>query len=653
MTSKTWSFDKALFRRDLRRTAPLWLLYILAAILLLPVLALGNISPHASSVEQARQLTNAIYTSAHVFSSVGAAIYGGLLAWTLWFSLFQTKSAYFYAALPVSRESQFLTHYLSGLTVTLVPNVLVFGFTLAASYVKGLPMTEPCLIWLAVSTLSFLFFYGFATLCSMASGQVAAMPVLYLILNFVFVVVESIVRVLLESFVFGLPRIGSDYITKRLSPLYYMLIDNNGMYGVDHIYYETTVDGAVYSEISGYVFRGLPYLAILAVVGLAFAVLALLLFRKREMERCGDVICVRWLRPVFQYAFTLGCALVLSQLIKSIVGRRTFSYNFSAVFVLLLVGAFIGHVVARMLLHKTIRVFRSGWWSLLICCAVLTLTFGSMRLDLFGYSAHIPDRVQVAAVSLQRSSAREMVYPVEDPEIIDQTLAIHQQFLDHRSRIEADASRDYLDEITIGYQLADGGTLYRTFELPIFEPGEDTTPGSLQYDLDQVYNSVPCILARELPSTDLTAKNMLSCTIYHEVYSEYIDEKTGEDVYVKTDEDIYVGEAASVDVAAIGPATDPLTLGSEEAWKLYSTAILPDLLDSCLGYSSFPIDRDLYPHDESFSLEFAYHDPPEEKRAEAGYADDVTNAHYVSFRVTTDARRTIEFLKDLGYEIDF
>ena len=64
------------------------------------------------------------------------------------------------------------------------------------------------------------------------------------------------------------------------------------------------------ADFSRYVFSSWGYIASLAGAGIVFAVLALFVFRRREMERSGDVIAVKPLRPVFLSCFNIGLSLI-------------------------------------------------------------------------------------------------------------------------------------------------------------------------------------------------------------------------------------------------------------------------------------------------------------------------------------------------------
>lgn len=150
------------------------------------------------------------------------------------------------------------------------------------------------------------------------------------------------------------------------------------------------------------------------------------------MERSGDVIAVGWLRPVALYVFTIGCALVLGALMAELFSSQT-ADNFWYVLLFLFVGAFVGYFVGKMLLQKTIHVFRSGWLGLGICCLALLLAFGAAEFDLFGYSRYLPERgaVQAAGLTHYQSSG---LYTTQDDAFVQDVLALHTAAIAEKAR---------------------------------------------------------------------------------------------------------------------------------------------------------------------------------------------------------------------------
>ena len=616
MTSKTSCFDCAVFRRDVRRGAPLWSLFLLILLVALP-LPLSNFADHlrrqqAFSIDVQYQ----ILSVGHMLASVGSSLYGLAAAWLAFYYLFTGKSANFYAALPVRREAMFATHYLAGLTIHIVPMLLISAVTFAASAMVGAPQLGACAQVFSENVLSFLFFYNFAVLCCMIVGNAIMMPIVYFILNFAIPVVELMIRTVLQAFVYGMPNVSGVHLAP-FAPAWFLL--SNGMVVPQF--------DAGY-DLTGYCLEGWVYLLILAAVGVLFGALALVLYKKREMERSGDVIAVRWLRPVFLYAFTFGCALVIGVVIVSLITDGQLETNFLPTLLSMLTGTLIGYLTAQMLLQKSARVLKKSWKGLVICCALVTLALGAVRLDLTGYASRVPEAGEVASVEVGRYQGDSS--PITDEDAIAQTIALHQYFVDTRGAQDditpADTDNAWWNTgICIRYTLKDGSSFARTYTF--------LCSASTAADPDSAYNRANALmhtqsvrLAMYAPGFAVTEQSVLDCTLDGPIA---YDEQLGDWRY------------------------SSLTLSSREAAALYNDCILPDLLDGALGAADGVYD---YPESSAEptaeTTEPAY--MPEEERLQQTSVsflllspDGGKRSYY--YDLSSDAARTVAYLQELGY----
>ena len=311
MTSKTSCFDSAIFKRSLRKTLPLWACYFLFWLFILP----GDLISFNYQPEYYDSLTGRLCERILTFCTVGtllSALIGLLAAWLLFSWLFRANTSYFYAGLPVRREALFLSNFFVGLLMVTLVNLLTALTAYCVTLLHGYPQLYACACFFGTSTLSFVGFYGFAVLLAMIIGQAAAMPAVYVILNFTSSVLYYSVQSLLSEFVYGMSSIYHNFggsVFYRLSPIAYIM--TNGL----SVLPAQLADGS--ADFSRYLFSSWGSIASLAGAGLVFAILALLVFRHREMERSGDVIAVKPLRPVFLYCFTIGCSIVISYVISS------------------------------------------------------------------------------------------------------------------------------------------------------------------------------------------------------------------------------------------------------------------------------------------------------------------------------------------------
>ena len=121
---------EGLLRRSILRGAPLWGLWTLGWLILLPLHLLSNPS------------TDFIYAKEYTLglTQVGTVLvfgYGLLVAWYQFAYLYNTRAAYHYGSLPLRRETQFLTRYLSGLLFHLVPAAVTALLTVLVAALQG------------------------------------------------------------------------------------------------------------------------------------------------------------------------------------------------------------------------------------------------------------------------------------------------------------------------------------------------------------------------------------------------------------------------------------------------------------------------------------------------------------------------------------
>ena len=476
MTSKTSCFNSGLMRRSLLKGAPLWGLWLLFWLLLLPVhlLTRQDLVPF--------ELTRYLFDCLVVAGTFGVFFYGLAVAWLQFAWLYRTRSAYHYASLPIRRETQFVSRFLAGLLFHLVPALAVTLLTMAAGAAKGENVVVPALIFLACSTLMFLFYYSLAVFCAHLTGHVAAMPVLYLIANFFAPVLEYVLLLVADALIFGLSA-NQHLWPLWLSPLYYCL--NRNVFSMEWLN-----RGGV---TIGYVFTGWKPVLLFGAAGLVLAILAFLLFRRRRMESAGDVIAVSWLKPVFRYGVTLCCGLTLGMIIATLILNSS-QIHFGTLLPCILFAAIVGFLAAEMLLEKTIRVFqKKNFLRLGGALVAMTLVLLACRYDVFGFTRYVPQADEVVSVSLDGRQ------PVANSTIIEKTIALHQEIVNHRHELEnaSDSGLHY----RITYYLRDGGRVERYYRLPVGDHS-DPDPSSLGYRMEVLKNDPTVLLENYFFTSD-------------------------------------------------------------------------------------------------------------------------------------------------------
>ena len=495
MTSKTSFYNPGLLRRSLLKGAPLWGLWLLFWLLLLPVYLLTrqDLVPF--------ELTRYLFDCLVVAGTFGVFFYGLAVAWLQFAWLYRTRSAYHYASLPIRRETQFVSRYLAGLLFHLVPALAVTLLTMAAGVVKGENVALPALIFLACSTLMFLFYYGLAVFCAHLTGHVAAMPVLYLIANFLAPVLEYVLLLVANALIFGL-SVSQHLWPLWLSPLYYCL--NRNIFSVEWLNRG--------GETIGYVFTGWKPVLLFGAAGLVLAILAFLLFRRRRMESAGDVIAVSWLKPVFRYGVTLCCGLTLGMIIATLILNSS-QIHFGTLLVCILFASVVGFLAAEMLLEKTIRVFcKKNFLRLGGALVAMTLVLLACRYDIFGFTRYVPKADEVVSVSLDGGKA------VANSTVIEKTIALHQEIVANRHEVEE--NRGSFRAYRITYYLKDGGRVERYYRLPVGDYS-DPDPSSLGYRVEVLENDPTVLLENYFFTSDQIRLDSVSVEYYSREFNTY------------------------------------------------------------------------------------------------------------------------------------
>lgn len=620
MDSKTSFFNMTVFKKSTARFWPVWGAYFGVWLLILPVhlLSLRNYYSSAPSVKHLI-VGNGIATG-----GVMALIFGGLAAMAVWSFLYTSRSAYGTACLPLRRESLFFSNCAAGLAPLLAANVLIALLTaLAAAGPLGAAAFAAAAQWCGAVSLMVLFFFGFATLCAQLTGSVIVMPLVYIVLNFTAYVVETLVRSVMSTFVYGFSGIGRlTLIAYRLSPVvgYFKHI------GTTPVFEESLQGDEVYSRIVDYTFYGWGTIAAYAAVGIVMLGLALLLLRRRRMETAGEVVAVSPLKPVFRWCMALGCGLVLANILYGVAPVYNTTGAFIEMLAFMIVGAFIGWFAARMLILKSFRAFRGGWVGYGLCCAVILALMLGMRFDLFGYERYVPAEEKIERVWI---SAGGEFAQLKEPENIARAREIHGSVIAHKGEYTRDSAWNgrYYGNFRIGYSLGDGGEVQRQYDLR-YDP-ED--PQVDVVALQELLNVPEAIAWRKRTDIEFTPETVVYGTVDNAII--------GTEYSYKYEYDMPA--AVAVDTAS-KYYRNSVTLSAEEAWELYSTCLVPDFEDGVLGRVWIIQGEDYASsvYDASVSIV-----------AERETAEGYIGHDYIRTTPTVDSKRTNAWLEAHGIEL--
>ena len=472
-------FNSALLRKNLSRFWPLWGLYGLFWFFFLPAAIFLLINGEVDDCLDLMRM-------APIASVFTGCIYGVLAAMALFSYLMNAPAANFTHALPIRREGLLLTNLVSGGAFIALPTGVVFLLSLLGELATGCLTGEVAgrtLLWLALNFCVTFFFFSLAAFCAMFTGHILALPVFYGILNFLVVAICFLLDMVCDVLLVGFNGYGlsNSNLAWWCTPVYRLFgwLDNYPEPKVTPVFFYT-----------------IP-------LSLLFLAVVLLVYRKRQLELAGNLVTVGWARHLFQHGLGICVGLSLGTLFYTLFceGSSTWWY-----IVCVVPWALVGAFAARMLLKKTLRVFRE-WRSPVALALCLVLLLGAIRLDLLGFQRRVPSLESCSWVELYGVSS----YPEDSASYLQLNLAVDQderlsqevidlhhdllsdfsRLLDQRNRWAENWEGNYQVAGTAGirlnYRLKNGSSLGRTYSVP-FTQEEIETPGTFAYRLNRLVN---------------------------------------------------------------------------------------------------------------------------------------------------------------------
>lgn len=435
MKSRTSFFNFTVLKKDITRFFPVWGLYSV----LLVLFYIADIGYYARNINRMLSYLDDIQDALVAINM----IYAGICAMTLFGDLYKSRLCNALHAMPIRRESWFMSHTVAAILFCAVPNAVyaMFIAPLLGSY------WYLAFVLLGVSVLQFIAFFGVAAFAAMCAGTKFGMAAAYATINFWSVLVRSFATYFIYPLMYGVQI--SDAFVVTTSPIGYAMdqqyLDFYTTYHMDAV---TTFRG--YSD-------GFIKLAILTVAGIALLGAALYLYRRRKLETAGDFMANRPAAAVFQVLICLLAGLIF----------KTATENYIVGFFGVTVGFFAG----SMLLQRKVNVFKKRNFALWgVVMATLMLALLGARFDPLGLTERVPKASAVKHVQVSGEYGTLMLTG-DNAEDIELILQMHQKV------VEEKPEKQGYSNVVFEYTLTGGRKMTRSY------------PISMQ-DLDQEAMSV-------------------------------------------------------------------------------------------------------------------------------------------------------------------
>ncbi len=464
MQSKTSFFNKALFKRNLKRTWVVGALLFAYLFITTPLAYLLAVSgPYAVDLQMGYTPSYFLLSVLNISNNSIVLSFFVIAAAMVTFNyLYNKRDCYMMHSFPVSRKSLYFTGLFTTAIVLAAPILLSSIITSVASLATGAGHYDAiwytCLIQLGTLAI----FLGIAMFTLMISGQAVTTVIFYFIFSYMFTMMEMSLRYLAQTVMFGMSSAMNTMKFTALTPAIYII--NNCYVGYDNVWSD---DGnkivSTTMELNGG-----KALLLYSLVGIALMLLAYFLYKAKKLETVQDFITV----PCMKYVFTVGVSFFISLMVGTFFAEMFqgsgigYAGSFAIITAVTLILGIILYYVSQMLIAKTVRVFKKktalgcGIYTVLALALVLCI-----RFDAFGVEDYTPAAGDVQWAGLQMSGTQ--VYT--DASDIEQVISLHQGLLGNKAEMRdmvyssytgGDSSTNYL---TIKYKLKNGKLVQRNY----------------------------------------------------------------------------------------------------------------------------------------------------------------------------------------------
>ena len=463
-------FNGTLYQKTVMRFWPVWALYFIFWLMVLPMRFLSE-AMRRSQWDSNANLTAYLQQQAQDIPSmlqgllVLSAIMGILCAMAVFSYLYSHRSACMIHALPMRRETIFGSQYLAGLSFFMVPHIIIYVLMLATEVSMNCLNLWSLTLWFLVQSGTCFFFYSFGVFCAMFTGHLLALPVFYGILNGLVLVVLALIQEVCRIYLYGFAGFGT-------------IVEEGAVWLTPFIKLYTAINTSYVQPLDQVRLFDAKVVIVYAIVGVLLTVAALLLYRGRHIESAGDVVSVKIVRPIFKYGFALCVGLSGGMVTKAIL----YLENNVAFMLWMVIWGIVGYFVAEMLLQKSFRVLKAWKGSVAVVIAIVLFSV-SIYQDWYGFEQWTPNPEQVERVQLTglRGSPWDSANSEidrDDAEGIAQMVALHQAIIHQDTTGKGNQDTGWA---TITYIMKDGHTIRRSYDGISMYEGDLTTEGTVAY----------------------------------------------------------------------------------------------------------------------------------------------------------------------------
>lgn len=468
MNLKMKSCKKSILVADIRQ---LWIFSLIYAGIIffgtffdfyLDRLRYGNAVPYS--------FVNSRFFQYNCLSNFFGIVAGAVLALRLFTYLYSTSAISFYHGLPFKRKSIFISKFLSGAVLLIVPVLINFAIV-ALTKICGLDIQirwMSLIYWLGNQLIYSLLSFSCVIFAVMLSGNILSLLGTCLLLGIAPAVIIGFIHTICQNYLWGYAYNPENFIT------YFYIMPDTLLFKL----------------------RGLIYVIAIP----ALLIISYFMYKKRDLERCGEAIVFPKLKIAFIY---------FAGLLGGIFSYFYFSiWSFKSLLFMLPFG--IAALIIANMINKRSITLKGAFTHTIIFTAFVFIMLGAFRFDVVGFEKRMPNIDNIKSVTVVpdryygfRSDDIEK-YAITDKDGIEKVSAYHEYNISKEKEVNGTLPSN----VEICYTLANGRTLKRRYNVNFIDDKEYFEPIS---DLEQIKRLLyPIYKAEDIQIANIDLHNFLA-----------------------------------------------------------------------------------------------------------------------------------------------
>ncbi|MBR4343562.1 MAG: hypothetical protein IKP88_12820 [Lachnospiraceae bacterium] len=437
MNEKKISVNFGMIRRDVLRHWPIW---VMASVWYLLFVFMVNTTSryNLSLINIGNKISENIMISLTENTAFLAYFLGFAAAIAAFGFLGKKKNDNFFEALPFNRASLYVTRYIFGFIMWLIPCLFIFIVEIFQSLVLDAAMFTELLEWLVSAIIAYLFWYSLGILFMVLCGRVVMAGVCYFGFSAAGIVmsfgIDSMNKLCFIGYNSGTGFSGTPFAI--LSPLEYIFSLGVGYKYIDSRKYIGIFDSANILKIFVVLFAGI-----------IMAVLAYLLYKKRKSERTGDNIVFSTMKVVFSYVLSAVTAVTMTFMLTLIIVYHDdrMAHRASdriAILIILCIVGFITFLASVMWVERKFKIFtKKNLLKAAVFTVILAVCGVGYMHDFFNVEGYVPKAKNVSNISIPNNNG---LFPNEERNLlmineaaIEKTIELHEIILEDMYELES------------------------------------------------------------------------------------------------------------------------------------------------------------------------------------------------------------------------